>query len=133
MPGRSWDEIRQSSKLTQQQRDVVDAEVAAEVARMKGAETPAPLAPIHISLDLEVPGGAGYVRYRRLEKSAHVARTISTDETRLVNIDFDARGAVLGVELVALNVDAFARAQEAGSKHNLIVPDLSGIVNTSGR
>jgi hypothetical protein len=129
---RSWDEIRKSSKLTQEQIDAIDAEVAEEVARVKSSEAPTPLAPIHISLDLEVPGGAGYVRYRRLEKGAHVARTVSTDETHLVNIDFDADGAVLGVELVALDVDAYARAQEAGAEYNLIIPDLSRAVKTSG-
>lgn len=90
---------------------------------MNGSEQ---IAPIHISLDLEVPGGAGYVRYSR----RHAVSQNSIDEENLAIVDLDADGVVVGIELTSLDADACARAHEAAAKYKLMIPDLSGLVKT---
>lgn len=76
------------------------------------------LKPIQFRVDYEVE--AGYLRYRPLPIGEHVARTqrISDD----VNVDFDAAGQVLGLELLAFDDVAFNAARDFAESHDLVFP-----------
>jgi len=83
--------------------------------------------PIRISLDTEIPGGAGYIRYGH----GHAVRQEKLDEHFCVAVDFDADGNVVGVELTSLDAYAFGLLADAGRKYDLAIPDLTGSVATS--
>jgi hypothetical protein len=76
--------------------------------------------PIHISLDTEVPGGAGYVRYSH----GNAVRQDVIDESFTVAVDLDSRDDVVGIELTSLDEYAFALARAAAQRYDLAFPDL---------
>jgi len=75
---------------------------------------------IHVSLDTEVPGGAGYIRYSR-EKAV---RQEPMDEKLAVCVDLDPAGNVVGIELTSLDEYAFSLTDKAAAKYGLKVPKL---------
>jgi hypothetical protein len=77
--------------------------------------------PIHISLDTEVPGGAGYVRYSH----GKAVRQDALDEAFSVAVDLDAVGDVVGIELTLLDERAFGLARIAAHRYDLRFPDLA--------
>jgi len=77
--------------------------------------------PIHISLNTDVPGGAGYVRYSR----AKAVRQDAIDEHSVVAVDLEKAGGVVGVELTSLDDHAFALARIAAQRCDLSFPDVA--------
>ncbi len=79
--------------------------------------------PTEVKLDLEA--NAGYVRYRSLHVGEHVARTVRLSED--VAVDFDATGAVLGIEILAFDSDVLEAARRFAVSKSLAFPrDLAG-------
>jgi hypothetical protein len=64
---------------------------------------------IRVSLDTEVPGGAGYVRFSR----AKAVRQDILDDGCTVCVDLDADGNPVGIELASLNAYSFELASQA--------------------
>lgn len=82
--------------------------------------------PIEVKVDLEA--NASYVRYRRLLPGEHVAETVDVVDDGSVAADVDARGNILGIELLGFNGDTMITAQKFASDHDLAFPrDLSGV------
>jgi hypothetical protein len=77
---------------------------------------------IHVSVDTEVPGGAGYVRYSRQK----AVRQDAFDQGHTVCVDLDDRGHPVGIELTSLNAYSFELLRLAGEKYGLAVPNLAG-------
>jgi predicted AlkP superfamily pyrophosphatase or phosphodiesterase len=76
---------------------------------------------IHVALDTEVPGGAGYIRYSR-EKAV---RQDAIDDGFTVAVDIDAQGRPVGIELTSLDAYSFDLVDRAATKYGLAVPDLA--------
>jgi hypothetical protein len=66
--------------------------------------------------------GMGYLTYRRLPDGEFVARTERVDSS--CHVDFDARGEVIGIELIGLGEGALAVARAWATAHGLVFPAL---------
>jgi uncharacterized protein YuzE len=78
---------------------------------------------IHLSIDTEVPGGAGYVRYSH----GIAVRQDAIDEDLTVCVDLDRDGNVVGIELTSLDDHAFALVTKAATKYGLKAPVLDDV------
>jgi uncharacterized protein YuzE len=79
-----------------------------------------------IGLELDFEAGAAYIAYGRLpegELIAHVTR-ISDD----VVVQYDAQGAVAGIELIQIVTSAVAVAEEFAAQNDLVFPPLRSFI-----
>ena len=79
--------------------------------------------PIGMSLDTDVPGGAGYLRY----SDAVAVRQDPLDEGYTVAVDLDADDHPVGIELTSLDAYAYDLLERAGKKYGLVVPGASAL------
>jgi uncharacterized protein YuzE len=80
----------------------------------------------YIGLNVDLETQVGYIRYRALPAGERArSERVSAD----VAVDYGGNGAVLGLELLALDEEALAQAKEFAGRHDLAFPlDLTGAV-----
>jgi uncharacterized protein YuzE len=75
------------------------------------------------AVEIDVESGAGYVAYSK-EK---VAETRDVWEDGTVAADLDARGNVVGIEMLALDSETLAQARAYAAGHDLVFPPLDDL------
>jgi uncharacterized protein YuzE len=78
---------------------------------------------IHLSIDTEVPGGSGYVRYSH----GTAVRQDAMDGELTVCVDLDRDGNVVGIEMTSLDDHSFALIAEAAAKYGLKAPAFNDV------